>query len=94
MPAPAPVPPSADPPHRRVPSTVPQNAMPDEDDQFDYITAYVNNMGPDPDDGSPTQADYGQLGQTRVANGVGSAPTSPGYGQGRFATNLDGGGLR
>jgi hypothetical protein len=99
-PAPAPLPsPTADvtAAHRRIPSTVPQNASSDDDyDQFDYITAYVNTMGPEPDDGSPTQADYGRFGQSGVVNGsgTGGSSTSSGYGQGRFATSLDNGGLR
>lgn len=74
-----------------MPSSVPQNTFPDEDDHFDYITAYVNNMGPEADSGSPTQEDYGRLGQTKVING---SPSSPGYAQGRFATNLENSGLR
>ena len=77
-----------------MPSSVPQNTFPDEDDQFDYITAYVNNMGPETENGSPTQEDFGKLGQTKIANGSGPGSTSPGYGQGRFATNLEDGSLR
>ncbi|KAJ7699234.1 hypothetical protein B0H17DRAFT_1049252 [Mycena rosella] len=66
-----------------------QSAAPEDD--FDYISAYTNG-GRDSqayhDDGSPMQADfdYGRLGQVGV---VGGAPTSPGYSQGRFATDLD-----
>lgn len=89
-PVPAPTP-SADPAHRRVPSSVPQNTFPDEDDQFDYIAAYVNNMGADTDSGSPSGEDYGRLGQPRVLN---ESPTSSGYGRGRFTTNLESGGFR
>ena len=71
--------------HRRVPSSVPQNTFPDEDDHFDYITAYVNNMGSDPEDGG---------GQIQQPSTNGPKQTSSGYGQGRFATNLEDSGLR
>lgn len=73
--------------HRRVPSSVPQNTFPDEDDQFDYITAYVNNMGPEEGE-APHNEESG-----KKTNGAGG-PTSSGYGQGRFATNLEDSGLR
>lgn len=96
-PAPAPLP-SQPAVHRPIPSTAPQNTSSDDDyDQFDYITAYVNTMGPEPDDGSPVQADYGRLGPSKVVNGPGageSSMSSSGYGQGRFATSLDSEGLR
>lgn len=65
--------------HRRVPSSVPQNTFADEDDQFDYITAYVNNAGGS-DEGPPPPP------PARSASG--------GYGQGRFATVLNEGSLR
>lgn len=73
--------------HRRVPSSVPQNTFPDEDDQFDYIAAYVNNMGAEDSGGSQGQSDQGD-----AANGPNAS--SSGYGQGKFATNLEDGGLR
>ena len=68
-----------------MPSSVPQNTFPDEDDQFDYITAYVNNMDIDAEDGG---------GQTHSPSANDPKQTLPGYGQGRFATNLEDGGLR
>lgn len=70
--------------HRRVPSSVPQNTFADEDDQFDYIAAYVNNAGADAE--TPSQP-----GGNRIAGG---GPGGGGYAQGRFATNLDEGSLR
>lgn len=86
-PSPSPV----DAAHRRVPSSVPQNTFPDEDDQFDYITAYVNNMGPEEQGGgngggSPAQG----RGPNNVGRSVSANPTvgGGGYAQGRFATNL------
>ncbi|KAF7369233.1 hypothetical protein MVEN_00251000 [Mycena venus] len=70
-----------------------QQQTPQDDDAFDYISAYTNG-GRDSqafhDDGSPMEAnfDYGRLGKVEV---VGGTPKSPGYSEGRFATDLDGG---
>ncbi|KAJ7234751.1 hypothetical protein B0H12DRAFT_154155 [Mycena haematopus] len=77
---------SPQPPHQ-------QQGPPDDDAPFDYISAYTND-GRDSqafrDDGSPMAAnfDYGRLGKVEV---VGGLPKSPGYSEGRFATELDGG---
>lgn len=70
--------------HRRVPSSVPQNTFPDEDDQFDYITAYVNSMGAE-ESVNQGQGDRGSPGQVNPSSG---------YSQGKFATNLEDSGLR
>ncbi|KAJ3889180.1 hypothetical protein GG344DRAFT_52145 [Lentinula edodes] len=50
------------------------------DDHYDYINAYTDAPQ---DTGSPQRNDYGSLGQ-------GQHPYRPGYGEGRFATNLEG----
>ncbi|TFK32368.1 hypothetical protein BDQ12DRAFT_692575 [Crucibulum laeve] len=58
-----------------------------EEEEYDYISAYVDSGN----NGSPQQEYFGGAGQTR---GPGD-PTGPaGYGDGRYATNLEGGGLR
>ncbi|KAJ7040947.1 hypothetical protein C8F04DRAFT_1081095 [Mycena alexandri] len=80
------------------PPPPPQQQQHQEDDSYDYISAYTNG-GRDSqafhDDGagSPMAADfdYGRLGKVGV---VGGPPTSPGYSEGRFATDLDPNGLR
>ncbi|KAJ8474717.1 hypothetical protein ONZ45_g15856 [Pleurotus djamor] len=55
-----------------------------EDDQYDYISAYVGSPGGPNETNSP-RADFGNLGR-----GNGGAPGSrEGYDQGRFTTNLD-----
>ncbi|KIK54382.1 hypothetical protein GYMLUDRAFT_264655 [Collybiopsis luxurians FD-317 M1] len=61
------------------------------DDHYDYISAYTD-APPAPGSGSPQRSDFGSLGQMRVANdsGVPPSPGTPGYGEGRFATNLEG----
>ncbi|KAJ6551142.1 hypothetical protein B0H19DRAFT_1072907 [Mycena capillaripes] len=67
-----------------------------DDESFDYISAYANG-GRDSqafhDEGSPMEAnfDYGRLGKVEV---VGGPPMSPGYSEGRFATDLDPDGVR
>ncbi|KAJ6606879.1 hypothetical protein B0H10DRAFT_1956780 [Mycena sp. CBHHK59/15] len=73
---------------------VPPPPLPDGDDPtFDYISAYARDSQAFLEDGSPRQADfdYGRLGRVEV---VGGPPTSPGYSEGRFATDLDPDGLR
>ncbi|KAJ3928744.1 MAG: hypothetical protein NXY57DRAFT_1019727 [Lentinula lateritia] len=67
------------------------------DDHYDYISAYTDASQ---DTGSPQRNDYGSLGQVRVTNDLnpsspgtpveGQHPYRPGYGEGRFATNLEG----
>ncbi|KAK7036446.1 hypothetical protein VNI00_011643 [Paramarasmius palmivorus] len=73
------------------------------EDQYDYLSAYTSE--PTPGVGSPMRSDFGSLGQVRVANPEtennynssahyslppGAAPATPGgYGDGRFATNLE-----
>ncbi|KAJ7182852.1 hypothetical protein C8R43DRAFT_868755 [Mycena crocata] len=73
----------------------PQQPPPQQqhDDDFDYISAYGRDSQAFLEDGSPMQADfdYGRLGKVGV---VGGTPTSPGYSQGRFATDLDADGVR
>ncbi|KAF8066570.1 hypothetical protein FPV67DRAFT_1767534 [Lyophyllum atratum] len=71
------------------PAPAPSQGLPPlpttEDDDYDYLGAYVNA-------GSPNDA--GNLGQLKVANetpGGGGARGPGGYGEGRFATNLEGG---
>ncbi|GAW06946.1 hypothetical protein LENED_008905 [Lentinula edodes] len=66
-------------------------------DDYDYISAYTDAPQ---DTGSPQRNDYGSLGQVRVTNDLnpsspgtpveGQHPNRPGYGEGRFATNLEG----
>jgi len=57
-----------------------------DDDHFDYISAY--SRGPEEEEGTPMKGDFGTLGHVEVVGGV---PLSPGgYGEGRFATNLEG----
>ncbi|KAJ7176840.1 hypothetical protein C8R46DRAFT_1188553 [Mycena filopes] len=66
-----------------------------QDDGYDYISAYSRDsqFHDDARTGSPTAADfdYGRLGKVEV---VGGPPMSPGYSEGRFATDLDPHGLR
>ncbi|KAJ7607143.1 hypothetical protein FB45DRAFT_764482 [Roridomyces roridus] len=59
---------------------------PVHDDDFDYIGAYARDSQAFLDEGSPLQPDfdYGRLGKVQV---VGGAPVSPGYAEGRFATD-------
>jgi hypothetical protein len=56
----------------------------------DYIGAYEQRAEGD-SPGSPRLQDYGALGNMRVANAPDQQSSAPGYGEGRFATNLDGG---
>ncbi|KII85674.1 hypothetical protein PLICRDRAFT_56887 [Plicaturopsis crispa FD-325 SS-3] len=56
---------------------------PSEDEDFDYLSAYVNG-GNEPE---PER-------ETGSVPRMPSGPSSPGYGRGRFSTNLDDGGLR
>lgn len=59
-----------------------------DDDHFDYISAYASNE----ETGTPQTGDYGSLGNVHVANSNGTPKSSAsGYGEGRFATDLDGG---
>lgn len=51
----------------------------------DYIGAYPGNPTAE-SPGSPRLSDYGALGNVRVTN---TSASSPGYGEGRFATDLD-----
>ncbi|KAJ3798305.1 hypothetical protein GGU11DRAFT_704165 [Lentinula aff. detonsa] len=71
-----------------------RNSQAGTDDQYDYISAYTEVP---PGSGSPQRSDYGSLGQVRVANDMDpSSPLEqhhsgrPGYGEGKFATNLEG----
>ncbi|KAJ3827812.1 hypothetical protein F5880DRAFT_1699068 [Lentinula raphanica] len=64
------------------------------DDQYDYINSYVDAP---PGSGSPQRNDYGSLGHVRVTNDMDPSspgeehyPGQPGYGEGKFATNLEG----
>jgi hypothetical protein len=50
-------------------------------DDFDYISAYVND--------SPNDQDTGEYGQMKPPGSPPSQSSGQGYGQGRFATNLD-----
>lgn len=56
-----------------------------EDDDYDYLGAYMNS-------GEPSGETAG--GHLKGTNGPGNNTNSHGYGEGRFATNLEGGGLR
>lgn len=66
-----------------------------DDDEYDYISAYVNNSNPN----SPQKPEFGQD-MAGVASGVGAAGGrgggggGGGYNDGRFATDLDNGSLR
>ncbi|KDR79444.1 hypothetical protein GALMADRAFT_117708 [Galerina marginata CBS 339.88] len=60
-----------------------------DDDHYDYISAYVNSSDPN----TPAQAEFAHNGPDPKAPAhVGKA--GGGYGEGRFATDLDDGGLR
>jgi hypothetical protein len=71
-------------------SPLPPPQQPEDD--FDYISAYERDSKAFLEDGSPMAADfdYGRLGKVEV---VGGPPKSPGYSEGRFATDL-GDGIR
>ncbi|PBK66038.1 hypothetical protein ARMSODRAFT_960488 [Armillaria solidipes] len=63
-------------------------------DDYDYLDAYVdehetNRKSLPPADGSPMQQDFGSLGNVKVVND--GSPSKGGYGEGRFATDLEGG---
>ncbi|KAF9268545.1 hypothetical protein L218DRAFT_940448 [Marasmius fiardii PR-910] len=75
----------------------------DDQYEFDYLSAYTNPDGRPPSPpapGSPLKSDFGSLGNVRVTNDSGSLPpgagppTPGGYGDGRFATNLESESLR
>ncbi|KAK0451422.1 uncharacterized protein EV420DRAFT_1646172 [Desarmillaria tabescens] len=64
-------------------------------EEYDYLDAYVdehetNRKSLPPADGSPMQQDFGSLGNVKVMNDDGS-PSKGGYGEGKFATDLEGG---
>jgi len=61
-----------------------QNADNADDDQYDYINAYVNNSNPN----SPLKTGFGNPTSSSVPP-VGSQPGG-GYGEGRYATDTDG----
>ncbi|KAG7091158.1 hypothetical protein E1B28_010211 [Marasmius oreades] len=77
---------------------------PDEEDQYDYdyLSAYTGAETPSSTQapGSPLKGDFGSLGHVRVVNDgsslpPGAGPPVPGgYGDGRFATNLENESLR
>jgi hypothetical protein len=60
--------------------------VPPPADDFDYIGAYARDPEAFTDAGSPQNADfdYGRLGKVEVVGGV---VKSPGYAEGRFATD-------
>ncbi|KAK0186395.1 hypothetical protein F5146DRAFT_1142754 [Armillaria mellea] len=63
-------------------------------DDYDYLDAYVDEHETRkksllPADGSPMQQDFGSLGNVKVVND--GSPSKGGYGEGRFATDLEGG---
>ncbi|KAK0234929.1 hypothetical protein EDD85DRAFT_954441 [Armillaria nabsnona] len=63
-------------------------------DDYDYLDAYVDEhetkrKSLPPADGSPMQQDFGSLGNVKVVND--GSPSKGGYGEGRFATDLEGG---
>ncbi|KAK7472931.1 hypothetical protein VKT23_001036 [Stygiomarasmius scandens] len=67
-----------------------------EEDEYDYLSAYTD---PPPGTGSPMRSDYGSLGQMKVTNEstspqMSSFNGSGGYGEGRFATDLEKDSLR
>ncbi|KAK0199702.1 hypothetical protein DFS33DRAFT_1388008 [Desarmillaria ectypa] len=63
-------------------------------EEYDYLDAYVdkpetNRKSLPPTDGSPMRQDFGSLGNIKVMND--GLPSKGGYGEGRFATDLEGG---
>ncbi|KAJ8080852.1 hypothetical protein PM082_017687 [Marasmius tenuissimus] len=87
---------------QRVPSGIQGHGGAQVEEPYDYISAYGSSDAPSGGGGgSPLQADYGSLGRMRVANDYGgslppgaSPPAPGGYGDGRFATNLENDSLR
>ncbi|KAK0475759.1 hypothetical protein IW261DRAFT_1492731 [Armillaria novae-zelandiae] len=66
-------------------------------DDYDYLDAYVDEHDakrksfPPAADGSPMQQDFGSLGNVKVVNDADGSSSKGGYGEGRFATDLEGG---
>ncbi|KAF9472910.1 hypothetical protein BDN70DRAFT_886445 [Pholiota conissans] len=61
-----------------------------DDDEYDYISAYVNNSNPN----SPQKPEFGHNAQDANAASRGAGGGGGGYNDGRFATDLDNNSLR
>ncbi|TDL18994.1 hypothetical protein BD410DRAFT_792600 [Rickenella mellea] len=67
--------------HQPPPAPPYSGAADGDPDNYDFIASYVT-----PYEESPRDQDFGRLGKVQVTN---PGEASPGYSQGRFATNLD-----
>lgn len=74
-------------PHAQAPAAAPAEHIEEEDD-YDYLSAYVDNSNPT----SPHRTSFGAA--SVQGQGQAGRPGGGGYNDGRFATNLENGSLR